>query len=99
MKKSQFHIVRAEKAGVFLCHVVSSDSNTYTVTSLRRIFYWSGALDVSMLAKEGVTNPRQCKFSVQLGEDDASTIHNVIEAHPVSDKALEILNNVPVWTK
>lgn len=97
MKKEQFHIVRAEKAGVFLCRIKSTSGDTYTVTSLRRLYYWSGALDVSTIAKEGVTNPRGCKFSAQLGENDTSTIHNVIEVHPVSEKALAIINDIPVW--
>lgn len=100
MKKdqsNQFHIVRAEKAGVFLCRIVSTDRDTYTVSSLRRLYYWSGALDVSTLAKEGVTNPRGCKFSAQLGEEDTSTIFDVIEVHPVSEKALQIINSIPAW--
>jgi len=97
MKKNQFHIVRAEKAGVFLCRISSSTGDTYTVTSARRLYYWSGALDVSMIAKEGVSNPTGCKFSVQLGDEDVSTLHNVVESHPVSEKALEIINAVPVW--
>jgi hypothetical protein len=99
MKKepTQFSIVRAEKAGVFLCRIVSAEAGTYTVTNLRRLYYWSGALDVSMIAKEGVTNPRSCKFSVQMGDEDVSTILNVIEVHPVSEKALSIINTVPVW--
>lgn len=97
MKKESFHILRAEKAGVFLCRIKSIDGGTYTVTNSRRIYYWAGALDVTMLAMEGVTKPADCKFSVQLGDDDVSTIHNVIEVHPVSEKALEILNKVKVW--
>ena len=97
MKKEQFHIVRADKAGVFLCRIVSMDGGTYTVTNLRRLYRWAGALDVSAIALDGVTNPSACKFSVQLGDKDVSIIHNAIEAHPVSDKALEIINKVPVW--
>lgn len=97
MNKEQFHIIRAEKAGVFLCRITSSVGDTYTVTSLRRLYYWSGALDVSMIAKEGVSNPKSCKFSVQLGDSDISTIHNVVEAHPVSEKALAIINDIPAW--
>ncbi len=96
-KNDQFHIVRAEKAGVFLCRILSKDGGNYEVSSLRRLYYWSGALDVSMIARDGVTNPSGCKFSVQLAETDTSTIHNVIESHPVSEKALEIINSVPVW--
>ena len=94
MKKNQFHIVRADKAGVFLCRISSKDGDTYQVTNLRRLYYWAGALDVSMIASEGVTNPSRCKFSIQLGDNDISTIHNVLESHPVSEKALEILNKV-----
>lgn len=99
MKKEQFHIVRADKAGVFLCRIVSMDKDTYTVTNLRRLYLWSGALDVSMIALDGVSNPSGCKFSVQLGDKDVSIIHNAIEAHPVSEKALEIINKVPAWKK
>lgn len=95
--EKQFHIVRAEKAGVFLCHITETDGNTYKVTNLRRLYYWSGALDVSMIAMEGVTDPRGCKFSLQLGDNDTSTIHDVIEAHPVTEKALSILNGIPAW--
>jgi hypothetical protein len=98
-KDQQFHIVRAEKAGVFLCRIASVDGGTYKVTNLRRLYYWSGALDVSMIAAEGVTNPSGCKFSVQLGDSDTSTIHNVIESHPVSEKALEILKKVVAWKR
>lgn len=98
MKKDQkFHIIRAEKAGVFLCVIASVKGDTYTVTNLRRLYYWVGALDVSMIALQGVTNPTSCKFSVQLGDEDVSTVYNVVEAHPVSEKALEIINSVKVW--
>jgi len=95
--QKQFHIIRADKAGVFLGHIKETNGTDYKVTNLRRLYYWSGALDVSMIAKEGVTNPNGCKFSVQLGDEDVSTIHNVIESHPVSEKALEIINKVKVW--
>lgn len=83
-KDNQFHIVRADKAGVFLCRILSMEGTNYTVTNLRRLYYWSGALDVSAIALDGVSNPSGCKFSVQLGDTDVSIIHNVIESHPVS---------------
>ena len=96
-KDQQFHIIRADRAGVFMCKILSKVDDAYTVSNLRRLYYWSGALDVSMIAKEGVANPSRCKFSVQLGEDDISTIHNVLEAHQMSEKALKIINSVPAW--
>jgi hypothetical protein len=97
MKKEQFHIIRADKAGVFLCKIASKDGDTYEISNTRRLYRWAGALDVTMIAKEGVSNPSGCQFSVQLGDKDISTIHNVLEAHPVSEKALNILNKVPAW--
>jgi hypothetical protein len=98
-KEEQFHIVRADKAGVFICKIASIDGDTYKVTNLRRLYRWSGALDVTMIALEGVTEPSACQFSVQLGDKDVSTIHNVLEAHPVSEKALQIINKVAPWKR
>lgn len=101
-KDNQFHIVRADKAGVFLCRIKSiggPNGDVYKVTNLRRLYRWSGALDVTMIAMEGVANISSCTFSVQLGDEDLSTIHNVLEAHEVSEKALTILNKVPAWKK
>jgi hypothetical protein len=97
MKNDIFHIVRAEKAGVFLAKIASIEGETYKLTNLRRLYFWSGALDVTMIAKEGIKNPGRCKFSVQLGDNDISTIHNVVEAHPVSEAALATLNSVAPW--
>lgn len=92
-----FYIIRAEKAGVFMVKIKSTDGTTYTVTNARRLYYWAGALDVTQIAAEGVTRPKDCKFSVQLGDDAQSTIHNVIECHPVSEKALKIINSIAAW--
>jgi hypothetical protein len=92
-----FYIVRAEKAGVFMVKIKSTDGSTFNVTNARRLYYWSGALDVTQLAADGVTRPKDCKFSVQMGDEDQSTIFQVIECHPVSEKALKSINSVPVW--
>ena len=81
-KKDTFYIIRAERAGV---------------NALRRLYRWGGALDVTMIALEGVSNPGGCKFSVQLPDTDLSIINNVIELHQLSEKALTSLNSIPVW--
>ena len=98
-KEAQFHIVRAEKAGVFIGKIISKNGSTYEMSNLRRLFYWRGALEVITIAKEGVSDLSNCKFSAQLGDADISTILNVIETHPVSEKALEIINSVKPWKK
>lgn len=96
-KDNQFHIIRAEKAGVFIGKITSVVGTTYTLTNLRRLFYWRGALEVITIAVEGVSDLANCKFSAQLGDNDVSTVHNVLETHPMSEKALEIINKVPTW--
>lgn len=95
--KEKWYIIRADRAGVFLGKIAFIEGTTVGVRALRRLYYWSGALDVSQLAQDGVRNPRNCKFSVQLSESDLSVVTNLIEFHPVTDRALTILNDVPVW--
>lgn len=94
---NKFYIIRAEKAGVFLAKIESIDQGTVVVNSFRRLYYWSGALDVSQLSAHGVSNPGACKFSVQMGEGDRSVISNMVEFHPASQKAIESLQAVKEW--
>lgn len=96
--KDKFYIIRAERAGVFMGKIVASDGTTFQVSTLRRLYKWSGALDVITIASEGVSGSG-CKFSLQLGDNDLSTIFNVVETHPVSEKALQSINNVKAWTR
>lgn len=96
-KESIFHIIRADRAGVFIGKIVEEKGSTLVVTNARRLYYWSGALDVVTIATNGVSKPYNCKFSAQLGDNDQSTILNVIEYHPINDNALNTINSVPAW--
>lgn len=105
MKKTQlfdpkkFYIIRADKAGVFMAKIESLDNGTAVCNSARRLYYWEGALDVTQIAAHGVARPGSCKFSVQLGTEDKSTIFNLIEFHPASEKAITSINSVKEWTR
>lgn len=94
---NQFYIIRAANAGVFLGKIEHLENGTALCNSIRRLYYWSGALDVTQIALEGVRNPVYCKFSVQLTQKDKSTIFNVIEFHPASETALSSINSVKPW--
>lgn len=98
-KPNQFYIIRAEKAGVFLAKIESIEGNTALCNSLRRLYYWEGALDVTQIAARGVARPDSCKFSVQMGEKDKSTLFNVVEFHPASQKAIDSIKSVKEWKK
>lgn len=96
-KKDTFYIIRAERAGVFIGKISFMEGGTIGVNALRRLYRWGGALDVTMIAANGVSNPSDCKFSVQLPDTDLSIITNVVELHQLSEKALTSLNAIPVW--
>lgn len=96
---NQFYIIRADKAGVFMAKIESLEGGTALVNSTRRLYYWEGALDVTQIAANGVTRPNSCKFSVQMGPEDKSTIFNLIEFHPASEKAITSIQSVKEWIK
>jgi hypothetical protein len=96
---NQFYVIRAEKAGVFMAKIESIENGIAVCNSIRRLYYWDGALDVTQIAAHGVSRPQNCKFSVQMTKEDKSTIFNVIEFHPASDKALKSIQSVKEWTK
>ena len=94
---NQFHVIRAERAGVFIGKIKSIEGSTLHVTNIRRLYRWSGALDVIHIAADGVSG--NCKFSVQLGDEDVSTIFNIVEYHPCSEKSIESINNIKAWIR
>ena len=98
-KPNQFYIIRADKAGVFLGKIEHIENGTVVCNSLRRLYYWEGALDVTQIAAHGVTSPDSCKFSVQFDKEDKSTIFNVIEYHPASQKSIDSINKVKEWKR
>lgn len=93
----KWYIIRADKAGVFMGKISFIEGTTIGVNAIRRLYYWSGALDVTQLAKQGVSKPGSCKFSEQLDKSDLSIVTNLTEYHPITETALKSLNSVPVW--
>lgn len=94
---NQWYIIRATNAGVFLGKIEHLENGVAICNSIRRLYYWSGALDVTQIASEGVRQPNNCKFSVQLTEKDKSTLFGLIEFHPASDAAITSINAVKPW--
>lgn len=93
----KWYIIRADKAGVFMGKISFMENGSMGINSIRRLYYWSGALDTTQLAKNGVTKPNSCKFSEQLAETDLSVVTNIIEFHPMTEAAVKSLNSVPAW--
>lgn len=91
-------LVRSYAAGVHFGYLkkeeFTASGKVVVLLNTRRVFYWDGAASLSQMALEGVSKPKNCKFSVQL---DSNEIVNVIETIPLTEKALLNLYGVAIW--
>jgi hypothetical protein len=96
LNKAGYAIVRCISAGVFMGHVAESDlaKGTVKLKDARRLWYWSGAASLSQLATDGTVKPKDCKFPCAVAE---ISLTQVIEVIPVTSKAFDSINSVPVW--
>ena len=87
-------IIRGDRSGVEFGTLVSHCWQEVTLHNARRIWYWSGAASLSQLAKDGTSNPNECKFTVTV---DSITILDAIEIIPCTDKAIKSIEGVKEW--
>ena len=74
--------------------LIAQEGQEVTLKNARRIWYWDGAASLSQLAKDGTSNPSNCKFTVFV---DSITILDAIEIIPCTDKAIKSIEEVRVW--
>lgn len=94
INKDAWYIIRSDKAGVFFGHIAERDGSEVTMTDVRRIWYWDGAASLSQLATDGVSKPKNCKFTVTVSE---MVILGVIEIIPCTEKAIASIQGVKEW--
>ena len=87
-------IIRAKDAGVFYGTLTRKEGTEVDLANCRRIWYWDGAATLSQLATEGVSKPKNCKFSVVV---ESITILNICEIIPCTEKAQNNIESVAVW--
>jgi len=88
-------LVRSHDAGVFYGHPVKRNGDEIVLSNARRVWYWAGAATLSQLAVDGTSKPTECKFPVAV---NSITILGVCEIIPMTVKAVESLDSVPVWS-
>lgn len=93
MNKQKF-IVRCYGAGVFYGEIVNRNGQEAELVNVRQIWRWSGAASLMQLASEGVTRPRDCKFTVEV---KSLVVTQVIEIIPCTEKAMKSIEAVEVW--
>lgn len=89
-------IVRSVQAGVFYGEIKERNGQEVTMANARCLWYWDGAASLMQLAKEGVTNPDSCQFTVVV---DEVTILDVCEILPCTAEAIKCIDNVRVWKR
>lgn len=90
----QVYIIRGDRSGVFFGEIAERNGREVTIRNARRLWYWDGAASLSQLAVEGVSKPRNCKFTVTVS---SITILDAIEILPCTVKAKESIEGVAVW--
>ena len=96
MDESNYCIVRTTSAGVFAGNLTDRDGKEGRVENARRLWYWSGAASLSQLARDGVKNPKQCKFPCAV---EWVLLTEIIEILPVTEAAKQSIAEVPVWAE
>lgn len=93
-----YHLVRADKAGVFVGRIVRRDDDhgIIELEDSRRIWYWSGACTISDLALHGVTRPPECRFPPAIPK--GHIIRDYSETIPMTEEAMASIHGVVDWT-
>lgn len=93
-KSNQKFIVRCDRSGVFYGEIASRNGREVEMANARQLWYWDGAASLMQLASEGVMNPRNCKFTVEV---ESLQVLDAIEIIPCTDKAIDSIDSVKVW--
>lgn len=89
-------IVRGDRSGVFFGTLAAKEGQEVKLENCRRLWYWDGAASLSQLAKEGVTRPDNCKFTVTVNE---IIITDAIEIILCTDEAIRNIEGVSEWKR
>lgn len=87
-------IIRGQASGVFFGTLAEKNGREVKLTDCRRLWHWSGAASLHQLAKEGVKNPNDCKFTVTVSE---IVILDVIEIIPCTEEAVKVVTDTHEW--
>lgn len=96
MENQKYYIVRGDRSGVFAGNIKERNGQEVLMTNVRRLWYWDGASSISQLAKEGTTNPSDCKFSVPV---DEVLILDAIEIDTCTKVAEKSIKDVREWKR
>lgn len=88
-------IVRTKSAGHYAGYFTSREGQEAVLSNARKLWYWEGANNLGDMALNGVKFPKKCKFPAPT---PFVLLMETIEILPVSFKAQECIESVPVWS-
>lgn len=90
----EYFIVRCDRAGVFAGNIKFRSGREVAMTDVRRLHTWSGAASLSQMARDGVNQPNDCRFTIPL---DEIFLLDAIEIIPCTKAAEKIIKGVKEW--
>ena len=95
-KGEQYCMVRTYSAGVFCGWIDPSKTKSQqnSIRKAKRIHYWEKASSLSELSMTGTASPKKCRVPEPV---DIVYLERIIEVIPMTEKAIESINKIPVW--
>lgn len=90
----KYCVIRTYSAGVHTGFLKERNGKEVTLINARRIWYWEGAFTLSAMAVDGVSKPKNCKFSCVVPE---ITLTEAIEIIPCTEKAKTSIERVKTY--
>lgn len=87
-------IARIDRAGVFHGTLAAKDAETTTMTDVRRIYYWRGALSVTDMSVTGVKAGSKVTVPAKRVEFETTKVVELIEC---TDEASKSIESIEPW--
>lgn len=92
--KNKYVVVRTYSAGVHIGELISRNGKEVVLKNSRRLWYWEGAMSLSQVATDGVSE--NSKLAVPVSN---IVLTEAIEIIQTSPKAEKLLKGFPIWKK
>lgn len=87
-------LVRGIQSGVYFGELVSQEKQEVELKNVRNLWRWEGANTLLDLAENGVSKPKDCKFSNNV---QSIILTDICEIVPCTEKAIKSIEGVVEW--
>ena len=87
-------LVRGIHSGVYYGEIAARDKQEVEMKNVRNLWGWYGANTLLDLAENGVSKPKECRFSNYV---ESIVLTEICEIVPCSEKAIKSVEGVKEW--